>query len=80
MEVVRGKGIFPNDFEVPARVAVGSGDDATFDPDKQEDLVLVDLTKDPDSTVVKPHLDEHTEISPPPKRGSPRHGSSRHQH
>ena len=61
VEVVRGKGIFPNDFEVPARVAVGSGDDATFDPDKQEDLVLVDLTKDPDSTVVKPYLDEYIE-------------------
>jgi hypothetical protein len=33
VEVVRGKGIFPNNFEVPARVVVGSGDGAIFDPD-----------------------------------------------
>ena len=61
VEVVRGKGIFPNDFEVPARVVVGSGDGAIFDPDQQGDLVLVDLAKDPDTTVVKPYLGEYIE-------------------
>ena len=40
---------------------MGSGDDAIFDPNMQEDLVLVDLTKDPDSTEVKPYLDEYIE-------------------
>jgi hypothetical protein len=59
VEVVRGQG--PNDFEISARVVVGSGDDAIYDPDMQEDLVLVDLTKDPDSTIVKPYLDEYVE-------------------
>ena len=59
MEVARGQ--CPNDFEIPARVVVGSGDDAMCDPDMQEDLALVDLTKDPDSTVVQPCLDEHIE-------------------
>ena len=59
VEVVRGQ--CPNDFEIPARVVVGSGDDAIYDPDMQEDLVLVDLTKDPDSTVVQPYLDEYIE-------------------
>ena len=59
MEVVRGQG--PNDFDVPARVIVGSGDDAIYDPEMQEDLVLVDPTQDTDSTEVKPYMDEDME-------------------
>jgi hypothetical protein len=59
VEVARGQG--PDDFEVPTRVIVGSGDDAIYDPEMQEDPVLVDLTKDPDSTVVKPYMDEYIE-------------------
>jgi hypothetical protein len=54
VEVVRGQG--PNNFGVPTRVVVGAGDDAIYDPEMQEGLVLVDLTKDPDSTIVKTYM------------------------
>ena len=77
VEVVRGEG--PNDFVIPARVVVGSGDGAIYDPNMQEDLVLVDLAKDPDSTLVQPCLGECVEARPPPpKRGRPGHASRRH--
>jgi hypothetical protein len=59
VEVVRSEG--PNDFAITARVVVGSGDDAMHDPDVQEDPVLVDLTKDPGSTVAQPCLGECVE-------------------